>query len=148
MPNVNPGPGLNSTPSLQGALNSNSGDPALLWNAVGPLWANISLRVQTAPNGTIIYPSAAYDQINHANTQSAGTLTVNSPLGLASDGQRMTFRITTANVQTYSWGGAFHGSTTAPLPSSSSGGGEHDYIGFIYNASTAQWDYVSTVAGF
>jgi hypothetical protein len=139
MPNVNPGAAPNVTLLFQGTLNPNASDAGLLLGV---------LRVLNAPDGTVITPTAFYDQVNCANTQPLGTLTVNNPTGVATDGQRMTFRITSANVQTYAWGSAYHGSTAAALPTASSGGGARDYIGFIYDLSTSQWDFVSVVQGF
>jgi hypothetical protein len=139
MPNVNTGASNNVTLLFQGTLNPNNSDAGLVWGV---------LRVLTAPDASVIAPTAFYDQVNQSNTQSIGTLTILNPSGTATDGQRMTFRITSNSVQTYSWGSAYHGSTTAALPASSSGGGARDYIGFIYDLSTLQWDFVSIVQGF
>lgn len=109
----------------------------------------LGLRIQTAATSTTITPTVGTaDQVNQANTQATGTLTIANPTGTPTDGQRLTIRLTSTNVQTFAWGSQYHGSTTAALPAASSGAGKHDYIGFIYDAATSQWDYVSTVAGF
>lgn len=108
----------------------------------------LGLRIQTAATGTTLTPTVGTaDQVNQANTQATGTLTIANPTGSPTDGQRLTIRITSTNVQTYSWGTAYHAGATA-LPTASTGSSKHDYIGFIYDAVTSQWDYVSTAAGF
>lgn len=139
MPNVNPGAANNVALVFQGLLNPNSSDSGLVWGV---------LRVLNAPDATLIAPTAFYDQVNQSNTQAGGTLSILNPTGTATDGQRMTFRITSSNVQTYSWGSAYHGSSSAALPTASSGGGARDYIGFIYDLNSTQWDFVSIVQGF
>jgi len=109
----------------------------------------LGLRIQTAATSTTITPTVGTaDQVNQANTQATGTLTIANPTGTPTDGQRLTIRLTSTNVQTFAWGTAYHGSTTAALPAASTGGGKHDYLGFIYDAATSQWDYVSSVTGF
>ena len=80
----------------------------------------LGLRIQTAANASSITPTVGTaDQVNQANTQATGTLTINNPTGTPTDGQRLTIRLTSANVQTYAWGTAYHGSTTAALPTAS-----------------------------
>jgi len=109
----------------------------------------LGLRIQTAATSTTITPTVGTaDQVNQANTQATGTLTIANPTGTPTDGQRLTIRLTSTNVQTFAWGSQYHGSTTAALPAASSGGGKRDYLGFIYCAATTQWDYVTSVTGF
>ena len=106
----------------------------------------IGLRIQTAATATSITPTVGTaDQVNQANTQAAGTLTVNNPTGTPTDGQRLTLRITATNAQTLAFGTAYHSGTTA-LPTTVAAG-THSYIGFIYDAATSQWDYVSAAPG-
>jgi len=109
----------------------------------------IALLIQTAATSSSFTPTVgAANQLNQANTQTAGTLTVNNPTGSPTDGQRLTLRLTCTNVQTFAWGTAYHGSTTAALPTATTGGGAHDYYLFIYDTATSQWDYMSSVTGF
>lgn len=107
----------------------------------------IGLRIQTAATATSITPTVnVADQVNQANTQVAGTLTIANPTGTATDGQRLTLRITATNAQTLAFGTAYHAGTTA-LPTTVAAA-THSYIGFIYDAATSQWDYVSAAPGF
>jgi hypothetical protein len=88
------------------------------------------------------------DIATQANTQAVGTLTINAPTGTPANGQRIMFRLTSTNVQTFSWNAAFAGSTDLVLPAVSSGGGLTDYVGFIYNSTASKWQLVSKVFGF
>lgn len=109
----------------------------------------INPRVQTAADGTSITPAGdTADMVVQANTQSAGTLTVNAPTGTPVDGQKLTMRISSTSVQTFDWDEIYRGSTSLPLPTASSGGGDYDYFGWLYNAVSETWDYVGGAAGF
>jgi len=99
-------------------------------------------------NATSITLNSNYPQNYTVNTQTAGTLTVVNPIGTPVEGQRLTLRIKSTHVQTYSWGGAYRGSSSAALPTASTGSSENDYLGFIYNSTDSTWDFVTTVTGF
>lgn len=108
----------------------------------------ITLRVSSASDATSIsVNSDSFDQVNQANTQAAGTLTINNPTGTPTDGQKLMYRIKSTNAQTYSWGANFRGGTTA-LPTSHTGSSKTDYVGFIWNAADSKWDYLATAVGF
>jgi hypothetical protein len=81
------------------------------------------------------------------NTQASGTLTVNSPSGSPNDGQVLWLRIKCTNTQTFAWGAAYRGSTTNPLPETTSGSSKTDYFEFIYNATDSKWDFQSVNYG-
>jgi hypothetical protein len=83
-----------------------------------------------------------------ANTQSAGTFTLNAPTGTLVDGQKLMFRMTSTNVQTFSWNAVFRDSTDLSLPTASSGTGKEDYMGFIYNNTAVKWDLIAKNFGF
>ncbi|MDE2098636.1 MAG: hypothetical protein KGL39_15385 [Patescibacteria group bacterium] len=120
------------------------------WTVTQPPCLVGSRRVWTVASGTSISPTigrGGSDQVNQANTASGGTLTMNNPSGSPADTQSLVFRITSANVQTFSWGTAYHAGSAA-LPTATTGSSKHDYIAFIYDAATSQWDYVATAAGF
>lgn len=88
------------------------------------------------------------DMATQANTQAAGTLTINAPTGTPVNGQKLIFRLNSANVQTFSWNAAFQGSSDLGLPTASSGSGLYDYVGFIYNSTATKWQMVAKVFGF
>lgn len=93
-------------------------------------------------------PMDTADMATMVNTQAAGTFTMNAPSGTPTDGQQITFRIDSTNVQTFSWNGLFRGSTDYPLPTATSGGGLTDYYGFIYNSADTRYDIVAATKGF
>jgi hypothetical protein len=106
-------------------------------------------RVVTIADGTSITVNAdTTDMATQANTQAAGTLTINAPTGTPVNGQRFILRLSSTNVQTFSWNAAFQGSTDIGLPNASSGSGLYDYVGFIYNSTAAKWQMIAKVFGF
>jgi len=106
-------------------------------------------RVVTIADGTSITVNAdTTDMATQANTQAAGTLTINAPTGTPVNGQRFILRLSSTNVQTFSWNAAFQGSTDIGLPNASSGSGLYDYVGFIYNSTTTKWQMIAKVFGF
>jgi hypothetical protein len=109
----------------------------------------ITSRIQTVADGTSITPTGdTADQFNQANTQTAGTLTVNAPTGTPTDGQRLTMRLKSTNVQTFAWNAIYRASSSLALPTTSTGGGKTDYLGFIFNAADTKWDFIGTNLGF
>jgi hypothetical protein len=106
-------------------------------------------RVVVIANATSITVNAdTTDIATQANTQAVGTLTVNAPTGTITNGQKFILRLTSTNVQTFSWNAVFAGSTDIALPTVSSGGGLTDYVGFIYNSTAAKWQMIAKVFGF
>lgn len=111
--------------------------------------ASIQPRIVTVANTTFVTPNAdTTDIVVQANSQAAGTLTINAPTGTPGDGQRLTIRLTSTNIQTLSWNAAFIGSTDLPLPTNSTGSSKTDYMGFIYNLTAAKWQLVAKNFGF
>ena len=82
------------------------------------------------------------------NTQTAGTLTVNNPIGSPVGSQRLMLRIKSTNIQTFAWGNQFRGSTDLPLPVTTSGSSLWDYITFYWNSSSSKWDCLGKNFGF
>ena len=106
-------------------------------------------RVVVIADATSITVNAdTTDMATQANTQAAGTLTVNAPTGTPVNGQKFILRIRSTNVQTFSWNAAFQGSTDVALPTASSGSTLYDYMGFIYNSTAAKWQMIAKVFGF
>lgn len=97
---------------------------------------------------SVTFNCATSDLVTQANTQAAGTLTINAPTGTPVNGQKLVFRLTCTNAQTLSWNSAFAGSTDLNLPATSTGGGKTDYMGFMYNSTAAKWQMLSKVFGF
>lgn len=120
------------------------------WN--GSDFVIISLsgpRVVTIADATSITINADITDIaTQANTQSAGTLTINAPTGTPLNGQRLIIRLRSSNIQTFSWNSAFVGSTDLALPTASSGATLYDYVGFLYNSTASKWQLVAKVFGF
>lgn len=104
--------------------------------------------VAVADSSSITINVDTSDIVTQANTQVAGTLTMNAPTGTPYNGQRITLRIRSTNVQTFSWNAAFAGSTDLPLPTTTSGNTKYDYLGFIYNSTSTTWQFVARTFGF
>ena len=110
---------------------------------------NIQARVVVIADGTSITIDAdTTDIATQANTQSAGTLTINAPTGTPFNGQKLILRLSSTSVQTFSWNSAFQGSADLTLPTASSGSSKFDYVGFIYNSTAAKWQIVAKNFGF
>jgi hypothetical protein len=110
---------------------------------------NIQARVVVIADATSITINAdTTDIATQANTQSAGTLTVNAPTGTPFNGQKLILRLLSSNVQTFSWNSVFQGSTDVTLPTASSGSSKYDYMGFIYNSTATKWQLVAKNFGF
>ena len=88
------------------------------------------------------------DIFQMANTQATGTLTVGNPTGTPYEGQKFVMRLQSTNVQTFSWGAIFAGSSDLALPTTSSGGSHYDYLGFMYNQAAAKWQLLAKTFGF
>jgi hypothetical protein len=139
----------NGTSAVQFVAPGTSGN-ALVSN--GTTWASGSVsnlpRVVVIADATSITMNAdTTDMATQANTQIAGTLTVNAPTGTLSNGQKLMLRLLSTNVQTFSWNAIFQGGT-APLPTTSSGSSKYDYYGFIYNGTATKWQFVGQATGF
>lgn len=104
--------------------------------------------VAVANSSTITINADTTDLATQTNTQAAGTLTIAAPSGTPVDGQQVMLRLTSTNAQTFSWNAIFAGSTDLPLPTTSSGGGKEDYVGFIYDSSSSKWHLIAKNFGF
>jgi hypothetical protein len=156
---ANGGTGLTSTPA-NGALDIGNGTDFTrttltagtnisVTNGSGSITIAYNNRVTAIANGTSITMNAdTTDLATQANTQAAGTLTINAPSGTPVNGQKITLRLTSTNVQTFSWNAIFAGSTDQALPTASSGSSKTDYMGFIYNSTAAKWQMLAKNFGF
>jgi len=104
--------------------------------------------VNTATATSITINGDTTDVATMANTQTAGTFTVNAPSGTPANGQKLIFRLSSTAVQTFSWNAIFQGSSDVALPTVSSSGGKYDYMGFIYNSTATKWQMVASNFGF
>lgn len=110
---------------------------------------NIQQRVVALTDATSATINAdTTDMATMANTQAAGTFTINAPTGTPFNGQKLMFRLLSTNVQTFSWNAIFQGSADQALPTASSGAGKYDYMGFFYNSTNSRWQLVSKNFGF
>ena len=106
-------------------------------------------RVVSIADATSITVNAdTTDVATQANTQAAGTLTINAPTGTPVNGQKFILRLSSTSVQTFSWNAIFAGSTDLALPIASTGSGKYDYVGFIYNSTATKWQLLAKVFGF
>jgi hypothetical protein len=109
----------------------------------------IFTRATTIADGTSVTMNGdTTDLATQTNTQTAGTLTINAVSGTPFNGQRITFRLQSANVQTFSWNAIYGGSTDMPLPTASSGSNKYDYMGFMYNSTATKWQLLAKNFGF
>lgn len=104
--------------------------------------------VSLTDSSTIQVNANITDLATQINTQPLGTLTILAPSGSPVDGQQIAIRLTTTNVQTFSWNGIFGGSTDLPLPTASTGAGKEDYLGFIYDSVSVKWHLIAKNFGF
>ena len=117
--------------------------------ATGPTGAMYGSRVVAYTDATSITIDAdTTDMATMANTQAAGTFTLNAPTGTLANGQKLMFRMTSTNVQTFSWNAVFRGSTDLTLPTASSGASKEDYMGFIYDSTAIKSDLIAKNFGF
>jgi hypothetical protein len=120
-------------------------------NNTTAVWRTLSASQNTVivPTGNSITPNCdTNDVVAQINTQAAGTLTINAPLGTPADGQKLVIRINSTAVQTFSWNTTFVGSSDMALPAVSTGSSKTDYIGFIYNSTTGRWHLLAKNFGF
>lgn len=82
------------------------------------------------------------------NTQAAGTLTIAAIGGTCVDGQKMTLRIKSTNVQTFAWNAVFRFGTDIPSIPSSTGEAKTDYIGLACALAAGKVDIVSVTRGY
>lgn len=109
----------------------------------------VQSRVVVITDATSITINAdTTDVATQANTQSAGTLTINVPTGTPVNGQKLILRLRSTNAQTFSFNAAFTGSTDVALPTVSSGSSKYDYMGFMYNSTSATWQIIAKNFGF
>lgn len=127
-----------------------------------PFTGNLDFSPSTLPRTTVIADgttvamnSATTDVATQANTQAIGNLTISAPTGTPVNGQRLVFRLTSTNVQTFVWNtgaNGFAGSTDIPLPATSTGSvlgvPKTDYMTFMWNSTASKWQLVGSVFGF
>jgi hypothetical protein len=107
-------------------------------------------RMISVPDATSITANSdSTDIVVQNNKQVAGTLTINAPTGTPINGQKLIYRIQSANVQTFSWNStAFGGSSDIALPTTSTGSSKFDYVGFLYNTDAGKWQILAKNFGF
>jgi hypothetical protein len=135
---------------VNGELAINTADKLLYAKDSGGAIFSIGANrvVALADATSVTFNADTTDIATQANTQAIGTLTINAPTGTPSNGQKITFRLRSTNIQTFSWNAIFQGSTDVALPSASSGSGKYDYMGFIYNSTAVKWQLIAKNFGF
>ncbi len=108
----------------------------------------ITKRVVTAADATSITPNTdSADVTYQANTQGAGTLTINADTGTPTNGQSWLLKLKSTNAQTFAWNAVFVGGTVA-LPTVSTGGTKTDYYAFLYSTVGNVWQFTGSALGF
>jgi hypothetical protein len=64
------------------------------------------------------------------------------------DGQRITFEITSGGAFTFTWGSAFAWGSTITVPTLSQTTGKVDVIEFLYNSTAAKWRGIRVALGY
>ena len=106
----------------------------------------ITKRVVTESDATSITPNTDNADITYqANTQGAGTLTINADTGTPTNGQGWVLKINATAVQTFSWNAVYVGGAVA-LPTSSPIG--ISYFSFLYDSVTPKWHFVGQAIDF
>ncbi len=106
-------------------------------------------RTTAYANATSITPNSDTDDISYmANTQGAGTFTVNADAGTNQvNGQSWVLKISSTSVQTFSWNAQYDGGTIG-LPTGTLGNSTIQYFAFIWDSVNSKWDYTGNVGGF
>jgi len=108
-----------------------------------------NLATVAVASATSITPNVDITYIlTQANTQTAGTFTINAPTGTPINGQSFIFRMSSTAVQTFAWNAIYQGSADVALPLTSSGSSLTDYMGFVYNSSSNKWQMLAKNFGF
>jgi hypothetical protein len=108
----------------------------------------ITKRVTTAADATSITPNTDNCDITYqANTQGAGTLTINADAGTPTNGQSWLLKMKSTNVQTFSWNALYAGGDTA-LPTATTGSSQIDYYSFIYDTVDSKWHFTGKATNF
>ena len=143
--------------STQGVLGASKGGtgvtaPGAAGNRLvsnGTDWVSQSTRIVDITDATSVTLNAdTTDVALQTNTQATGTLTINAITGSPVNGQKIIFRLKSANTQTFSWNAAFQGSVDLVLPTASTGGNKFDYFGFMYSSSTSKWHLIAKNFGY
>jgi len=98
-------------------------------------------------DATSLTPQTGASINQQANTQTAGTLTINAPTGFKGVQSEIEIVIYATNTQTYSFNAVYRGSTSLALPVSCIGG-KMDRIKFLWNDADSKWDLTRYLGGF
>lgn len=143
--------------SSQGVLGASQGGtgviaPGAAGNKLvsnGTGWVSQPTRIVDIADGTSVTIDANITDIAlQTNTQATGTLTINAITGSPINGQKVVFRLKSANPQTFSWNASIIGSTDLTLPTTSTGSNKYDYFGFIYSSDTNKWHLIAKNFGY
>lgn len=108
----------------------------------------ITKRVTTAADATSITPNTDNADVTYqANTQAAGTLTINADGGTPTNGQSWLLKIKSTNVQTFSWNAVYVGGTV-PLPTTTTGSSTIDNFAFLYDTVNSKWQFTGAATGY
>lgn len=102
---------------------------------------------ETVADATSITPNGNYRIVYQLNTQGAGTLTINAPSNVLSDGQSIMIKIKSSNVQTLSWNSVYLGGALG-LPASTTGSSKIDKFVFQYDSVNSKYEFTGAAYAF
>ena len=131
--------------------NTGDEDSTSITTKLGNLWSEVTRPIQAAYqylDSPQFEPDANLaTAIYQNNNQNIGALAFTNPTGSPQDGQLLICRIKSTNIQTFTWGNQYRGSTALALPLATTGSGATDYLEFIYNGTDSTWDLIVAVLG-
>lgn len=107
----------------------------------------INPRVYSTTSTSSLTPDISSYDAYHL-TALAENITINSPNGTPTDGNKLLFRIKdNGTSRTLTWNSIFRASSDLALPTATTAG-KVMYLGFVYNSADTKWDLVAKLNNF
>lgn len=107
----------------------------------------ITKRIATLTDAaTVVVATDAFD--GGLLTALSQPSTIQNPTGTPTNFQQYILRIKSSIARALTWDTNYRGSTSIPLPASTTGGNLTDYFGLQYNVQDTKWDLLAYCAGF
>jgi hypothetical protein len=119
----------------------------LLFQRSGDIGGNGTLNRRTVSVVSNTAPSPTVSNTDlYEITALAGPIVLGVPTGTPTNGQSLMYRIKdNGTARTIAYNAAYRAPTEQPFPSSTIAG-KWTYLGFIYNATDAKWDLLSSIS--
>lgn len=108
--------------------------------------SEIRTVVEYKDEATVV-PNVDTTDILVLKTLSQTTVFAN-PVGTPTQQRQLEIMITSSSSRTLSFGDKYSGSSTVPLPTTTSGSGMTDHIGLRYNIVSGKWECLATSFGY